>query len=60
MEIEEDEKKEVMEEEEEEEEDVEPDSVLFVKNLNFDTTEEALNKVCMDFNLFVCLLHILT
>lgn len=34
-------------EDDEEEESGEPGSTLFVKNLNFDTTDESLKQVCL-------------
>ena len=37
------------EEEEDDEDEPEPDTTLFVKNLNFSSTEEGLKKVCLYF-----------
>jgi hypothetical protein len=37
----------VSDDDEEEEESGEPGSTLFVKNLNFDTTDESLKQVCL-------------
>ena len=36
---------------EEEEESGEPGSTLFVKNLNFDTTDESLKQVCLNIDI---------
>lgn len=47
--VEKEEKKEMSEEEEEDEEEEEesgPGSTLFIKNLNFSTTEDRLQEVC--------------
>lgn len=43
------------ESEDEEEEEAEPDTTLFVKNINFATTEEQLNSVCYFTNIVLLL-----
>lgn len=55
---EEEKKEEEKEEEEEEEEESAPGSTLFIKNLNFSTTEDKLQEVCQLIN--TTKLHFLT